>query len=259
MPSIAHQYVMPRLARVVAIGLPHHITQRGNYRQNVFSDDSDRQTYLGLVAEHAKPAGLGLIGYCLMTNHVHLIVVPEREDSLAYGLGQAHCRYAHCVNARRQSTGHLWQNRFYSTVMDEAHLLAAMRYVERNPVRAGMVADAAAYRWSSAVAHLTGVDASGCLDLGYWAARVSGEQWRRELGVPEDAGEWAAIRAQTATGRPLGSKEFVVGLGLKLGRMLEPRPNGRPRKNREEAIGAGAQTSLQTSLSFATGGESRKA
>ena len=93
------------------------------------------------------------------------IVVPEREDSLARGLGQAHCRYAHCVNARLRSTGHLWQNRFYSTVMDEAHLLAAMRYVERNPVRAGMVADAAGYRWSSAMAHLTGLDVTGSLDL----------------------------------------------------------------------------------------------
>ena len=99
-----------------------------------------RRLYLDLLGHHAVRSGARLLGYCLMTNHVHLIVVPEREDSLARGLGQAHCRYAHCVNARRRSTGHLWQNRFYSTVMDEVHLLAAMRYVERNPVRAGMVA-----------------------------------------------------------------------------------------------------------------------
>ena len=118
---------MPRLARVVSPGLAHHVTQRGNYRQSVFGNDEDRVTYLALISEYCKPARLRLIGYCLMTNHVHLIVVPERDDSLARGLGQAHCRYAHCVNARRHSTGHLWQNRFYSTVMDESHLLAAMR------------------------------------------------------------------------------------------------------------------------------------
>jgi len=98
---------MSRLARVVAAGLPHHVTQRGNYRQDVFCNDGDRITYLALVSEYSKPARLRLIGYCRMTNHVHLIVVPEREDSLARGLRQAHCRYAHCVNARLHSSGHL--------------------------------------------------------------------------------------------------------------------------------------------------------
>jgi putative transposase len=93
---------------VVAAGLPHHVTQRGNYRQNVFSSDTDRLTYLGLLREYSQPARLRLIGYCLMTNHVHLIVVPERADSLARGLGQAHCRYAHAVHARLHATGHLW-------------------------------------------------------------------------------------------------------------------------------------------------------
>jgi putative transposase len=242
---------MPRLARVVAVGLPHHITQRGNYRQNVFDSDGDRTAYLGLIREYCKAAQLGLIGYCLMTNHVHLIVVPEREDSLARGLGLAHCRYAHCVNARRHSTGHLWQNRYYSTAMDEAHLRCAMRYVERNPVRAGMVADAAEYAWSSARAHLTEVDAAGMLDLPYWAARVSREEWRSELEVTEEAGELVAIRAQTATGRPLGSKEFVAALGRKMRRVLEPRAIGRPRKRAE----GDATDAVQTALSFALGQE----
>jgi putative transposase len=246
---------MPRLARVVATGLPHHITQRGNYRQNVFGDDGDRHTYLDLLAQYSKIARLRVIGYCLMTNHVHLIAVPEREDSLARGLGQAHCRYAHYLNAHRHCTGHLWQNRFYSTVMDETHLLAGMRYVERNPVRAGMVADAASYRWSSAVAHLTGVDATGSLDLGYWAARMSREAWCGELGVEEEAGELATIRAQTATGRPLGSKEFVADLGRRMQRVLEPRANGRPRKSPEES----EKNAIQTGLCFTIGQESGKA
>jgi putative transposase len=242
---------MPRLARVVAVGLPHHITQRGNYQQDVFRSDGDRITYLGLIAEYCKQAQFRLIGYCLMTNHVHLIVVPEREDSLARGLGLAHCRYAHCVNARRRSTGHLWQNRYYSTAMDEAHLRCAMRYVERNPVRAGMVRNAVEYVWSSARAHLTGLDATGMLDLPYWAARASREEWRDELGVTEAAGELAAIRAKTATGRPLGSKDFVAALERKMGRVLEPRATGRPRKRLEGE----APSAIQTALSFALGQE----
>ena len=235
---------MPRLARVVATGLPHHVTQRGNYRQNVFSSDTDRLTYLGLLCEYSRPAGLRLIGYCLMTNHVHLIVVPEREDSLARGVGQSHCRYAHAVHARLHATGHLWQNRFYSTVMDEAHLLSAMRYVERNPVRAGMVADAAEYRWSSARAHVGGYDPTASLDLEYWGSRMGQEDWRRELGTAEEAEEMAMIRGRTASGRPMGSKEFITGLARKMQRELEPRAAGRPRKKPAEGDSHAVQTAL---------------
>ena len=244
---------MPRLARVVAVGLPHHITQRGNYRQRVFWSESDRITYLGLISEYCKPARLRLIGYCLMTNHVHLIAVPEREDSLARGLGQAHCRYAHCVNARQRSTGHLWQNRFYSTVMDEAHLLSAMRYVERNPVRAGMVADAAEYRWSSAIAHLTGLDVTGSLDLPYWAARVSREEWRGELGVTGGA---------RRTGRdphPNGDREAARLEGLRRRRWVG-RCGGCWNRARLDDRGSArtgdAPDAVQTALTFALGQES---
>ena len=147
---------MSRLARVVAPGVPHHVTQRGNCRQDIFYGDEDRTTYLGLVAEYSKAVHLKLIGYCLMTNHVHPIVIPEHPDSLARALGPAHCRYAHWMHARQRCTGHLWQNRFFSTVMDDAHTVAAMRYIERNPVRTAMVPEAWGYRWSSAAAHVTG-------------------------------------------------------------------------------------------------------
>ena len=235
---------MPRLARVVATGWPHHVTQRGNYRQNIFFSDGDRLTYLGLLSQYSRTARLRLIGYCLMTNHVHLIVVPERADSLARGLGLAHGRYAHGVHARQLSTGHLWQNRFFSTVMDESHLLAAMRYVERNPVRAGMAAEAGEYRWSSAAAHLSGLDRTQSLDLGYWAARVSRKEWRRELGVEEEEDASAMIRARTASGRPLGSTEFVTELARKMRRVLEPRAVGRPRKRSEGGAAGGMQTAL---------------
>jgi|GEM_PF-31606 len=228
---------MARLARVVAAGLPHHVTQRGNFRQGVFLCDEDRSTYLGLLKQYAERANFRLVGYCLMSNHVHLIVVPEREDSLAKALGPAHCRYAHWMHARQHCVGHLWQNRFFSTVLDEAHLVSAMRYVERNPVRAGLVADAAEYAWSSAAAHVTGQDAEGVLDVAYWAERFAPEDWRARLETQEEPAEVETLRDHTETGRPLGSKEFVAELGRRLRRLLEPRRVGRPRKvvEKEEA------------------------
>lgn len=235
---------MPRLPRVVAVGLPHHVTQRGNYRQNVFSTGSDRLMYLSLLREYSRPAGLRVIGYCLMTNHVHLIVIPGREDSLARAIGQAHCRFAHAVHARRQSIGHLWQNRFYSAVMDETHLFTAMRYVECNPVRAGLAASAEDYPWSSATAHLTGSDLAGTLDLTYWTARVSTAEWRQQLNLTPDDADLAMIRARTAAGRPIGSKLFLAQLSRTLGRTLEPRRVGRPRKSTTEEHSSTAQGAL---------------
>jgi len=221
---------MARLARVVAVGFAHHVTQRGNYRQQVFFCDEDCRTYLGLVQHYSLKAKLHLVGYCLMSNHVHLIVVPEREDSLARALGPAHCRYAHWMHARPHCVGRLWQNRFFSTVLDEAHLVAAMRYVERNPVRAGLVAEAPEYAWSRAAAHVTGRDASGVLDLAYWTERFAPEEWRARLETQEEPADMETLRAHTETGRPLGSKEFVAELGRRLRRFLEPRPVGKPRK-----------------------------
>ena len=133
------------MARAVAVGMAHHITQRGNYRQTVFFDDGDRQLYLAVLQENASRYRLRLLGFCLMSNHVHLIAVPEREDSLACALGRTHADYARWLHIRQRQTGHLWQNRFYSCPLDHAHCWAAMRYVERNPVRAGMVETA--WQW----------------------------------------------------------------------------------------------------------------
>jgi putative transposase len=144
---------MARLARVVSPDTPHHVTQRGNARQFILETDTDRLVYLDLLRRHGALHGLGLLGYCLMSNHVHLIVVPARHDSLRLALKHTHGRYAAYFNARFASSGHVWQGRFYSCPLDLPHLWAALRYTELNPVRAGMVADPAAYHWSSAAAH----------------------------------------------------------------------------------------------------------
>jgi putative transposase len=162
--------------------LPHHLTQRGVDRQPVFFTPADRNTYLRLVAENQTDAGVALIAYCLMPNHVHWIVTPERDDSLSVLFRRVHGRYAQYLNARRGRTGHLWQNRFFSCPLERGHLWAAVRYVELNPVRAGLAEQAVGYRWSSGAAHWNGPDQRSPLDLD-WTI------WR-EGGGPRAGGRW---------------------------------------------------------------------
>jgi putative transposase len=228
---------MPRSKRVVAVGAPHHVTQRGNARQDVFLDGGLCCVYLELLAEHAGRNRLRVLAYCLMTNHVHLVVVPETERSLANTFRHAHARFSQYWNTEFHRTGHLWQNRFYSCPIEEAAAWRVVRYVEQNPVRAGMVETAAAYAWSSAAAHV-GLEASPVLDCDWWNSRWTAESWEAVLKDADD--EAAAIRLATYSGRPYGSGAFVRALETELGRKLERRKGGRPRKKPEDA----AQMSL---------------
>ena len=139
---------MPRRNRCVLHGIPCHITQRGVDRCETFSIDEGRLTYLRLVRENLSEAGVQLLGWCLMTNHVHLVAIPAREDSLSIMFRRVHGRYAQYYNARSGRSGHLWQNRFFACALGASHLWAALAYVERNPVRAGMVDRAGDYPWS---------------------------------------------------------------------------------------------------------------
>ena len=219
---------MGRIARVVVPGIAHHITQRGNHRQPVFFDDLDRRVYLAALGENAARYGMRLLGYCLMTNHVHLIAVPERDDSLARALGRAQCDYARWQHIRQRQTGHLWQNRFFSCPLDSGHCWAALRYVELNPVRAGMAEAAEQGPWSSAAAHVGGAEGAALLDMREWAACWSPTQWEQALrvGVRDSLFE-DRIRQATRTGRPLGGEGFVSALERVLDRSLEPAKRGR--------------------------------
>ena len=133
---------MARMARVVAAGVPHHVTQRGNRRQQVFFSDADYQSYLTLLAISCRKTGVAVWAYCLMPNHVHLILVPRDADGLRAALADAHRRYSRDINFRQGWRGYLWQGRFASFPMDDNYLLACARYVELNPVRANLVARA---------------------------------------------------------------------------------------------------------------------
>ncbi len=218
---------MARIARVIASGIPHHVTQRGNRRMETFFHNEDYEEYLSLMAEWCGKCGVTIWAYCLMPNHIHLIAVPETEDALRRGIGEAHRRYSRMINFRQGWKGHLWQGRFASFPMDEAYLLAAARYIELNPVRAQLAAAPEEWPWSSARAHLVGKDdrlvsVAPLLELaGDWRLFLNG-------GVAEE--EMEVIRKHERTGRPLGKNSFVEQLEQALNRPLKRQAPGRKRK-----------------------------
>jgi putative transposase len=217
--------------------LPHHVTQRGNRRREVFFSPQDRQVYLGLLRQYAGHYSLQILGYCLMSNHVHLVAVPAFEDSLAKTLREVHGRYARYRNAIEHSSGHLWQCRYYSCAFEATRMPEVMRYVELNPVRAGLVRAAEDYAWSSAVTHLGGIDPGGVVVQGEgWLPgwnRLEWAEWLHAAGP--SAGEIRSLREATYAGRPLGSTAFLNELERQLARRLRPGKAGRPRKEEGHA------------------------
>jgi putative transposase len=215
---------MACLPRLVLPGYPYHVTQRGNRRQQTFFEDGDYQLYHDLLGEAAEKAGAEIWRYCLMPNHVHLIVVPSDEDGLRRTFADAHRRYTGFINARHRWTGHLWQGRFGAVVMDEAHLAHAVRYVSLNPVRARLVGRAEDWRWSSVRAHLAGEDD----DLVHVAPAIERYgAFASFLGSSEDYSDaWQALRRSETTGRPLGDADWVRELECRTGRALAPQKRG---------------------------------
>jgi putative transposase len=220
---------MARLARVVMPGVPHHVTQRGNRRQQVFFSDADYAAYKSLLAESCREARVAVWAYCLMPNHVHLILRPADEDGLRAALGEAHRRYTRLVNFREGWRGYLWQGRFSSFPMGEDHLLRCARYIELNPVRARLVGRPRDWRWSSARAHLAGRDD----DLVQVAPLLEiAPDWKAFLGEALTRDEIEDIRSRERTGRPLGTAQFIARMEKKLGRTLSPQKRGpKPKAN----------------------------
>lgn len=218
---------MARMARVVVPGIPHHVTQRGNRRQLVFFSDEDHQFYRRLLHEHCERCAVQVWAYCLMPNHVHVVMVPQRADGLHRALAEAHRRHTRHINFREGWRGYLWQGRFASFPMDERHLLAAVRYVELNPVRARLCDAPGDWPWSSARAHLSGHD-DDLVSVPPMLSFV--DDWGAYLSQRTDAGEWEAIRQHARTGRPLGSEAFIEDLEQVTGRPLKKqKPGPRPR------------------------------
>ena len=213
-------------------GYPHHVTQCRNRRQVTFFSDADYVVYRDRMAECCAKRGAVIWAWCLMPNHVHLVVVSQTAEALALAVGEAHRRYTRHINFREGWRGYLWQGRFASYPMDAAYALAAVRYVERNPVRAGLVEKAWEWPWSSAAAHVAGRGDALVRLGGPLAAEV--KDWRRFLMTEEDDKALGALRQHGRTGRPLGSLEFVLKTESLLGRLLRrQKPGPRPKRRRK--------------------------
>ncbi len=223
---------MARLARVVIPGLPHHVTQRGNGRARTFFCESDYALYRDLLGQQCRAAAVEVWAWCLMPNHVHLILVPSDADGLRRALAAVHRRYAGTIHARRKRTGHFWQGRFGAVVMDETHLAAALRYVSLNPVRARLVERARDWRWASTRAHL-----SGKAD-GITALAPIRERFRRFADLLDDEREenlFDRLRAAESIGRPLGDNRFLARIEGLTARTLRPGKRGpRPQATADE-------------------------
>lgn len=225
---MVYDSAMPRIARAVAIGFPHLITQRGNYRQTVFDSDADYSQYLEWLKVYSVKYSLKIWAYCLMSNHVHFIVVPMAQDSMARTLNMLHMRYSQYKNTKQKAAGHLWQGCFFSCVLDERHLYARVRYVENNPVRARMIKKAEHYKWSSAGSHVLG-EIDNLLSRDCYQLKMI-KYWAAYLREKEDKTEVEDIRQDTRTGRPCGDEAFGKKIEEAVGRRLMALPHGRPKK-----------------------------
>ena len=221
---------MAGLARLVIPGLPYHATQRGNRRQQTFFNDGDYALYRELIAAAARRSESAIWAYCLMPNHVHLIVVPSHCDGLRQLFADAHRRYTGFINARHRWTGHVWQGRFGAVAMDEAHLAAAARYVALKPVRARLCERAEQWPWSSARTHLAGAD-DALTTVAPLLDRYG--DFASFLGGAEDQQATRTIRRSETTGRPAGSPEWIGLIEAHSGRTIAPQKRGpKPRGER---------------------------
>ncbi len=214
---------MARVARLVLAGIPHHIIQRGNRRQRTFFKETDHLLYLTLMSKYCAYFQTDVWAYCLMPNHVHLIAVPGATDNLRLAIGEAHQHYTRVINHRQRWKGHLWQDRFRSYPMDIRHMLTAVKYIELNPVNAGMCSKPEDYPWSSARAHLSGKDdrlvkVKPLLDLAC--------DWKDFLDSLPNKEETKVLQAHERSGLPLGSMEFIKRTELMTGRILVPGKRG---------------------------------
>ena len=221
---------MARLARSTVVGYPHHVVQRGYRDRPVFETDDNRRRYLDWLREYAGRYGLDIWAYCLMPNHVHIICVPKAEGALAKAFNATHMRYAQYFNGQRSATGPLWRPRFMSCLLDEPSVGEEIRFVENNPVRAGLVERAEEYPWSSAKSHVTSEHDLLLTYPGVLPSAAAG--WQAYLASPGEESLLRRVRERLKTGRPAGDAALVRGLEEKLGRRLEALPRGRPRKVR---------------------------
>ena len=222
---------MPRQVRIVLPGEAHHVTQRGNYQKEIFEETNDFRQYLFYLKEYSEKYHIDILAYCLMRNHIHIIGIPHDKESLGMVFNTLTMRYSQYVNRKIKSCGHVWQGRYFSCVMDEIHLYRAIRYVERNPVRAKMVNSALNYEWSSARIH-AGMQNEGFIALGK-SFDMSAKEWKAYLHE-EDNAMTDEMRLKTKRGLVVGTETFIKNAEKILKRSLKCLNPGRPKRKGEK-------------------------
>ncbi|MBI5233039.1 MAG: transposase [Deltaproteobacteria bacterium] len=224
---------MPRIARAVASGLPHHIVQRGNNKEKVFRCDDDMKKYLSLLKDYSVKWDAPILAYCLMSNHVHILARPLRDESLCKMMQGVTLCFTQHVNRKYKRTGRLWESRYHSCIVDnERYLWAVARYVQQNPVRAKITKNAEDYQYSSARAHLCGPN-DGTLGETFFEAGQR-DDYMEFMRTSVGKEELDDIRNRTKSGRPIGSENFILKIERKLDRIFTAKPRGRPKKREVE-------------------------
>ncbi len=223
---------MARQARIVLADTPHHVTQRGNRGDKIFFEKADFETYIDLLREQCDDKGVSIISYCLLPNQVHLIALPRTDDALAAAIGETHRRYTVHINAKNNWRGHLFQDRFFSYVMDDRYMLRAARFIENLPVVSGIAPKADNYLWSSARTHVR--LAENPLVTEKVVLKIMPD-WASFLDRPMDTQEMDSIRLHLQTGRPRGSDGFLDAVEATIGRTVRPQKRGRKPKTQQQA------------------------
>jgi len=219
---------MPRIARIVGAGYPHHVTQRGNNRQDIFWDDEDRFFYLKLLKKYSLECHCIIHAFCLMLNHVHLLIVPKKENSLGKMMQKVSLVYTQYINKKYTRTGRLWECRFYSSLIDrEFYLLAACSYIEMNPVRAKLVKKPQQYKWSSVKVNINLEKTFDFIEP-IWQNYIDQKEYVNFL-TKRDEGIENKIRNSTFSGKPIGDENFLEIVSKKFGRDVTQKKMGRPR------------------------------
>ena len=209
---------MPRPARLIVPGLPFHLTHRGNNKQKLFYSDEDRRKYLFWFQEASQEWGMRVLSFCLMDNHVHFVALPDRLDSFAKVINVVHRRYAIYLNQKNGATGHLWEGRYYSCLLDQRHLMMALRYVECNPVRAGLVLKPWDWVWSSAREHIG--KGKGYISLEDMRALIAVPSWKEFICQVEREEDLKELRKQTMSLKAWADLDFKESIEKKYGVQL---------------------------------------
>ena len=222
---------MSRIARIIYPGYPHHIVQRGNNKQCVFRDSQDKQFYLSLLKKYSFQCGCKTHAYCLMPNHIHLLLVPTQEISLAKTMQKLSLTYTQYINKKYNRSGRLWESRYYSSLIDkESYLWSVCIYIEQNPLRAGITNDATKYMWSSAKINCGLIQSNFVEPI--WKEYLDKNDYQRLLSECLQKTKTKKIRVTLSKSIPLGSEEFLYKMVDKFGEAIIPKPRGNPHRKK---------------------------